>query len=88
MNETVIEAQARYLIEDRIHPTHRPSPPAYAATTAGSAGSAGCERLSDSRHQGTDTDSVRLVAGLSAGGVLVAPDSALSAQMSVTRRPA
>jgi hypothetical protein len=23
MNETVIEAQARYLIEDRIHPTHR-----------------------------------------------------------------
>ena len=26
MNETVIEAQARYLIEDRIHPTHRPQP--------------------------------------------------------------
>ena len=25
MNETVIEAQARYLIEDRIHPT-RPAP--------------------------------------------------------------
>ena len=23
MNTTVIEAQARYLIEDRIHPTHR-----------------------------------------------------------------
>jgi hypothetical protein len=23
MNETVIEAQARYLIEDRIHPTHQ-----------------------------------------------------------------
>ena len=23
MNETVIETQARYLIEDRIHPTHR-----------------------------------------------------------------
>ena len=23
MNETVIEAQARYLIEDRIHPTRR-----------------------------------------------------------------
>jgi hypothetical protein len=23
MNQTVIEAQARYLIEDRIHPTHR-----------------------------------------------------------------
>jgi hypothetical protein len=22
MNETVIESQARYLIEDRIHPTH------------------------------------------------------------------
>jgi hypothetical protein len=22
MNETVLEAQARYLIEDRIHPTH------------------------------------------------------------------
>ena len=22
MNTTVIEAQARYLIEDRIHPTH------------------------------------------------------------------
>ena len=28
MNETVIEAQARYLIEDRIHPTHRPKPTA------------------------------------------------------------
>jgi len=26
MNETVIEAQARYLIEDRIHPTHAPHP--------------------------------------------------------------
>jgi hypothetical protein len=26
MNETVIEAQARYLIEDRIHPTHRHQP--------------------------------------------------------------
>ena len=26
MNETVIEAQARYLIEDRIHPTHRAQP--------------------------------------------------------------
>jgi hypothetical protein len=26
MNETVIEAQARYLIEDRIHPTHRQRP--------------------------------------------------------------
>jgi hypothetical protein len=26
MNETVIEAQARYLIEDRIHPTHRSQP--------------------------------------------------------------
>jgi hypothetical protein len=26
MNETVIEAQARYLIEDRIHPTHQPQP--------------------------------------------------------------
>jgi hypothetical protein len=26
MNETVIEAQARYLIEDRIHPTHRQQP--------------------------------------------------------------
>jgi hypothetical protein len=27
MNETVIETQARYLIEDRIHPTraHRPT---------------------------------------------------------------
>jgi len=24
MNETVIEAQARYLIEDRIQPNHRP----------------------------------------------------------------
>jgi len=23
MNETVIEAQARYLIQDRIHPAHR-----------------------------------------------------------------
>jgi hypothetical protein len=28
MNETVIEAQARYLIEDRIHPTHRHQPTA------------------------------------------------------------
>ena len=27
MNETVIEAQARYLIEDRIHPTHRQQKP-------------------------------------------------------------
>jgi hypothetical protein len=27
MNTTIIEAQARYLIEDRIHPTH-PQPPA------------------------------------------------------------
>jgi len=27
MNETVIEAQARYLIEDRIHPTHGKSAP-------------------------------------------------------------
>jgi hypothetical protein len=26
MNETVIEAQARYLIEDRIHPTRRKEP--------------------------------------------------------------
>jgi hypothetical protein len=26
MNETMIEAQARYLIEDRIHPTHQPKP--------------------------------------------------------------
>jgi hypothetical protein len=26
MNETIIEAQARYLIEDRIHPTHRHQP--------------------------------------------------------------
>jgi hypothetical protein len=26
MNETVIEAQARYLIEDRIHPTHQQQP--------------------------------------------------------------
>jgi hypothetical protein len=26
MNETVIEAQARYLIEERIHPTHQPKP--------------------------------------------------------------
>jgi hypothetical protein len=26
MNETVIEAQARYLIEDRIHPTRRQEP--------------------------------------------------------------
>jgi hypothetical protein len=26
MNETIIEAQARYLIEDRIQPTHRPRP--------------------------------------------------------------
>jgi len=26
MNETVIEAQARYLIEDRIHPTHQKQP--------------------------------------------------------------
>jgi hypothetical protein len=26
MNQTVIEAQARYLIEDRIHPTHRQQP--------------------------------------------------------------
>jgi hypothetical protein len=26
MNTTVIEAQARYLIEDRIHPTHRQQP--------------------------------------------------------------
>jgi hypothetical protein len=26
MNITVIEAQARYLIEDRIHPTHRHQP--------------------------------------------------------------
>ena len=26
MNETVIEAQARYLIEDHIHPTHRQQP--------------------------------------------------------------
>jgi hypothetical protein len=26
MNETVIEAQARYLIEDRIHPTHAARP--------------------------------------------------------------
>jgi hypothetical protein len=26
MNQTVIEAQARYLIEDRIHPTHRRQP--------------------------------------------------------------
>ena len=23
MNQTIIEAQAHYLIEDRIHPTHR-----------------------------------------------------------------
>ncbi len=28
MNTTVIEAQARYLIEDRTHPTHRPQVPA------------------------------------------------------------
>ena len=28
MNETVIEAQARYLIEDRIHPTHQSQPTA------------------------------------------------------------
>ena len=35
MNETVIEAQARYLIEDRIHPTHQHSRPAYAVATAG-----------------------------------------------------
>jgi hypothetical protein len=27
MNTTVIEAQARYLIEDRIHPTHRQQVP-------------------------------------------------------------
>ena len=27
MNTTVIEAQARYLIEDRIHPTHRGQEP-------------------------------------------------------------
>ena len=27
MNTTVIEAQARYLIEDRIHPTHRQHEP-------------------------------------------------------------
>ncbi len=27
MNTTVIEAQARYLIEDRIHPTHRQQQP-------------------------------------------------------------
>jgi hypothetical protein len=26
MNETVIEAQARYLIEDRIHPTRQHHP--------------------------------------------------------------
>ena len=26
MNETMIETQARYLIEDRIHPTHRKQP--------------------------------------------------------------
>lgn len=26
MNETVIEAQARFLIEDRIHPTRQPRP--------------------------------------------------------------
>ncbi|MGC4110179.1 MAG: hypothetical protein QM747_07100 [Nocardioides sp.] len=26
MNETVIEAQARYLIEDRVHPTHQHQP--------------------------------------------------------------
>ena len=26
MNETVIEAQARYLIEDRIHQTYRAQP--------------------------------------------------------------
>jgi hypothetical protein len=26
MNETVIEAQARYLIEDRIHPTRQHQP--------------------------------------------------------------
>jgi hypothetical protein len=26
MNTTVIEAQARYLIEDRIHPPHRQPP--------------------------------------------------------------
>jgi hypothetical protein len=26
VNETMIEAQARYLIEDRIHPTHRTQP--------------------------------------------------------------
>jgi hypothetical protein len=28
INETMIEAQARYLIEDRIHSTHRPQPSA------------------------------------------------------------
>jgi len=27
MNTTMIEAQARYLIEDRIHPTHREHQP-------------------------------------------------------------
>jgi hypothetical protein len=27
MNTTVIEAQARYIIEDRIHPTHREQEP-------------------------------------------------------------
>ena len=27
MNTTVIEAQARYLIEDRTHPTHRQQQP-------------------------------------------------------------
>jgi hypothetical protein len=26
MHDTVIEAQARYLIEDRIHPTHGTQP--------------------------------------------------------------
>ena len=26
MNTTVIEAQAHYLIEDRIHPTHQSQP--------------------------------------------------------------
>jgi hypothetical protein len=28
MDKTLIEAQARYLIEDRIHPTHRQPPTA------------------------------------------------------------
>ena len=37
MNQAVIEAQARYLIEDRIHATHRTQSPKFVVTIAGCA---------------------------------------------------